>query len=283
MAENETGSGEFKDKVVIITGASSGIGRELALQLAKEGAWLSLAARDGERLRLVAKECHECRARVMIIPTDVGQEEQCKRLIDDTVQEYGRLDVLINNAGSGVKGHFEEYPDLKLFKSLLAVNFFGSVYCTYYALPHLKKSKGRIVAVSSLLGKFTLPGNTAYSASKFAMAGFFDSLRFELRESGVSVTTVYPGLVITEFAERMLKLDGTPQGQQVKPSYAPGIMKAGTCARIIINAAAGRKRQVVMTFYGVIGNWLNQLFPSLAEFVFRLAYRLYHRDVAELE
>lgn len=282
MAENEAVTSEFKDKVIIITGASSGIGRELALQLAREGAWLSLAARDGDRLRLVAKECHECRARVMIIPTDVGQEEQCKRLIDDTVQEYGRIDVLINNAGSGVKGDFEEYPDLKLFKSLMDVNFFGSVYCTYYALPHLKKSKGRIVAVSSLLGKIATPGNTAYSASKFAMAGFFDALRYEVKKSGVSITTVYPGPVITEFAEKMLKLDGTPQGPQARKLY-PGSMKAETCARIIIGAASARKRQVVMTLYGVIGNWLNQLFPGLAEAIIRLVYHVYQRDVVELE
>ena len=183
----------FRDNVVIITGASSGIGRELAFQLADQGAWLSLAARGAERLASVASHCRERGGQALIVPTDVSQESLCQALIAQTVQEYGRIDTLINNAGITMWAKFEEIRDLHLFEHMMQVNYLGSVYCTYHALPFLKQTRGRIVGVSSLTGKTGVPTRSGYAATKHAMAGFFDSLRIELADYGVSVTMVYPG------------------------------------------------------------------------------------------
>ena len=177
----------FKDQVVIVTGASSGIGRALALQLASEGACLSLAARNAERLEKLAQECDELGGQAIPVPTDVADQAQCHRLIDATVQQFGRIDMLVNNAGITLVGKFEQLPDLELFQQVMAVNFNGLVGCTYYALPYLQDTAGRIVNVSSLGGKLAIPYNTSYIASKFAVTGFSDSLRMELRKEGVSV------------------------------------------------------------------------------------------------
>ncbi|MCK4531003.1 MAG: SDR family NAD(P)-dependent oxidoreductase, partial [Candidatus Marinimicrobia bacterium] len=142
----------FKNKVIIITGASYGIGRELAHQLAEQGAWLVLAARSIEKLETVSEECVKLGGRVITVPTDISDQSQCKNLIDQTLKEYGKIDVLINNAGIALATRFENLEDLNLFEKVIAVNFFGAVYCTHYALPYLKESQGRLVAVSSLRG-----------------------------------------------------------------------------------------------------------------------------------
>jgi short-subunit dehydrogenase len=199
------------------------------------------------------------------VPTDVGIESQCKRLIDATVAEYGRIDTLINNAGYGLQGKFEKLPDLNRFRALINDNLLGCVYCTYYALPHLMRTEGRIVAVSSVSGKIGSPGSTAYCASKFGMAGFFDALRLELKEHHVSVTVIYPGFVVTEFAERVVKPDGTPVGEEGRKMYNKYMMSAETCASIIINTAAGRKRSAVLSLEGKIGVWLNNNFPGIVD------------------
>ena len=265
---------KFKDKVVIITGASSGIGRQLSLQLAAQGAWLCLAARHVERLTALADECEKLGGRAMAVPTDVGQESQCENLINKTVEKFGRIDVLINNAGFGIKGSFEELPDLDLFKSVIDVNYYGAVYCTRFALPYLKQTKGRIVGVSSILGKIGMSGSTAYCSSKFAMAGFFDVLRLELKKHKVSVTMIYPGYVVTEFAERMFKPDRTLQGQEGRKFYTKSMMTAKRCAHIIIKATARRKRQLIMTSYGVIGVWLNLLAPRFLDWILPFISRM---------
>ncbi|MFH1361704.1 MAG: SDR family oxidoreductase, partial [bacterium] len=165
----------FKENVVIITGASSGIGREMAYQLASLGANLVLAARNEARLNEIAQKCQSLGSKTLVVKTDVADEAQCKNLIDKTVSSFGRIDTLINNAGFGIRGKFEEQPSLDNFHKVMDVNYWGAVYCTRFALPHILKTRGRIVGVSSLLGKFAMAGNTAYSSSKFAMAGFFDA------------------------------------------------------------------------------------------------------------
>lgn len=167
----------FCDQVVIVTGASSGIGRSLALLLAGQGARVVLAARRAVQLALVAEECHQRGGEALVVPTDVSDEIQCKELVERTITTFGRLDMLVNNAGLAVVARLEDYSNLALFKNTIGVNFYGAVYCTYYALPHLKQSNGRIVAISSLGGKMHAPYNSAYVSSKFAMQGFFDSLR----------------------------------------------------------------------------------------------------------
>jgi short-subunit dehydrogenase len=255
----------FKDKVVIITGASSGIGKELALLCAEQGALLALASRDTEELELVATECRNRGGKALVVPTDVAHEDQCKTLIEKTVAEYERIDMLVNNAGYGSAGHLDVLPDLERFKNVLDVNFRGSVYCTYYALPYLKKTQGRIVGISSVLGKVAAWGGTAYCSSKFAMAGFFDALRIELRPTGVSVTMIYPGYVATHFAGNVVRPDGTKMGDRGMRLYTKRVMTAEKAAGIILNAAEKRKREKVLTALGKFAVVINKFFPKLID------------------
>lgn len=254
----------FKNHVVIVTGASSGIGRALALRLADQGASLALAARSAERLAALAEECIQRGGKAVPVPTDVSEEEQCQELVERTVHEYGQLDILINNAGIGVASKLEDLPDLHLFKQVMEVNFYGMVYCTYHALPHLKTSQGRVVNVSSLGGKLAIPYNTSYIASKFAMHGFSDSLRMELAEAGVSVTVVCPYWVVTEFHERFMNKDGKPKGPEGRVIYTEKMMTADRCAQIILRAAMKRKREVLMG-PGTVGVWLKMVAPELVD------------------
>jgi short-subunit dehydrogenase len=257
----------FRENVVIITGASFGIGQELALQLAEKGAWLALGARSEVRLAEIAKQCVKLGGKAIAIPTDVGVQAQCQNLIEGTLAEYGKIDTLINNAGFGVSAKFDEMEDLTIFEQVMQVNFFGSVYCTHYALPYLKATQGRLVGVSSLRGKFPSATADGYGASKHAMAGFFDSLRSEVFASGVSVTMIYPGWVSTGIGKRALNANGQLMGRTSK--HEKGAMSVETCARLIIEAAEKRQREVVMTLQGKIGLWLRLLAPGFVEQVAR--------------
>lgn len=259
----------FRDNVVVVTGASSGIGAELARQLADQGAWLSLAARDAGRLEEVAAECTERGGRALVVPTDVGEEAQCAALVERTVEEYGRLDTLVNNAGLSMWAYFEEITDLSIFETLMRVNYLGSVYCTHHALPHLKRARGRIVGVSSLTGKTGVPTRSAYAATKHAMVGFFDSLRIELMETGVTVTMVYPGFVSTEIRERAFGPDGAPLGAGNSPVRESEVMAPEECARLIVEGAAKRKREVVMTGRAKVGQWLKLVAPGVVDRIAR--------------
>jgi short-subunit dehydrogenase len=254
----------FWEKVVIITGASSGIGRALALQLAREGAWVALAARNAERLQMLAEECRALGGRAEVIPTNVAEESACRALVARTMDSFGRIDMLINNAGLSVVGKLNELPDLRLFHYVMDVNFFGALSCCYYALPHLREAKGRIVNVSSLGGLLTIPYNTSYCASKFALQGFSDSLRMELTGSGVSVTVISPYWVVTEFHENLLDKDGKPKGPLGRAIYTGKMMTAEKCARISLDAARRRKREVLMGpgRWGMLLRWIA---PSLVD------------------
>jgi short-subunit dehydrogenase len=262
-------SHSFKDSVIIITGASSGIGRELALQLAAQGAALSLAARDTDRLTSIAEECQRRGGKALSIPTDVSNRVHCAALIQKTIDHYQRIDVLINNAGMTMFGNFEDVKDLALFDRIMKVNYLGSVYCTYFSLPYLKKSRGRIVGISSLTGKNGVPTRTAYAASKHAMAGFFDSLRIELDGSGVSVTMIYPGFVATEMRERALGTDGQPIGKSHLDES--NVMPVEQCAEMICAAIEKRKRELVMTLRGKLGLWMKLIVPGLVDNIARKA------------
>ncbi len=264
-------SAPLSDLVVCITGASSGIGAELARQCAHTQARLVLAARDVTRLDAIAAECRTVGAQVLVVPTDVGREEDCRAMIDTTIAHFGQLDVLINNAGLGASGLFREITDRSVFERVMRVNFLGSVWCTSYALPHLEKTRGRIVAVSSLAGLTGVPKRTAYGASKHAMGGFFDSLRIELADTGVSVTVVYPGFVYSEINTHALSPDGTPWGDRAYKRRAEEVMRTDECARLILEATANRDRDLVMTWRGKIGRVLKLLSPSLID---RLAKRV---------
>lgn len=262
----------FRDNVVVITGGSSGIGREVAYQLAAQGASLVLAARDPVLLETVVKECERRGARAIAVPTDVSVESECKTLIERAVAEYGRIDTLINNAGISMHARFDELESMEPVERIMRINYLGSVYCTHYALPELKRRGGRIVAVSSLAGKTGVPQRTAYSASKHAMAGFFDSLRLELASEGVSVTVVYPGFVATEIGTRAVGPGGKTLGK--RPVRDAAVMPADECARQIIVASAARRRELVMTRQAKIGQWIKLAAPG---FVDRLVLRTMER------
>lgn len=253
-------------RVVIITGASDGIGAEVARQLAaKEGAALSLvlAARNQEMLDAVAGECAALGAQTMTLQTDVSQQDQCQRLIAATVARFGRIDALINNAGRSAHALFSDVQDLGWYEDLMRVNLWGSVWCTHAALPQLKASRGSIVAVSSLAGLVGVPGRTAYGATKFAMTGFFEALRAELKGAGVSVTTAYPGVVATRIRHRGYNAEGKELGtSSLKEEDA---MPVEQCARLIIDGMNGRKREVVMTARGKLGRLLKLLAPGMVE------------------
>lgn len=239
-------SAPFRGQVVIVTGASAGIGKSLALQLAAQGAKLVLAARRVDRLEQISAECRQLGGEALVIPTDVSVEAQCRDLIEKSVATFGRLDMLVNNAGMAATALLDEFPDLQLFKQTLDINFYGAVYCTYYALPHLKRSTGRIVAVSSLGGKSAIPYNTPYCASKYALHGFCDSLRMELAPHGVSCTVICPSWVITEFHEAQLTKEGIAVGKRGRAIYAKNAMTADRCAQLTLEAAAKRKRELLM-------------------------------------
>jgi len=253
----------YSEKVIIITGASSGIGRELAHQLAGQGAWLSLAARDMERLEAVRAECEVLGGRSIVIQTDVTRQEQCKAMVQKTVDEFRRVDVLINNAGITMWGNFADLTDPKMLDAIMQTNYMGSVYCTHYSLPYLKQTRGQIVGISSLTGKTGVPTRSGYAASKHAMVGFFDSLRIEIAQSGVSVTMIYPGFVSSKMRYRALAADGTPLGRSLVREG--DVMPVEECARLTIKAMAGRKREEVMTLRGKLGQWLKLIAPGLVD------------------
>jgi len=259
-----TGARELR--VVIITGASDGIGAEMARQLAaKEGNGLALvlAARNAAQLDAVAAECAALGAQTLAVPTDVGVQIQCRRLVITAVERFGRIDALVNNAGRSAHALFEEVEDLGWYEELMRVNLWGSVWCTQAALPHLKQTRGSIVAVSSLAGLIGVPGRTAYSATKFAMTGFFEALRAELKGASVSVTTAYPGVVDTKIRYRGFNAHGEAAG--VSGLKEEGAMPVEECARLIVDGMNGRKREVVMTSKGKLGRFLKLLAPGMVE------------------
>lgn len=252
--------------VTIITGASDGIGAELARQIAaRDGATaaLVLAARSRDKLDEVARACEAHGAHVLVRPTDVGQQADCEGLIADTVARYGRIDALVNNAGMSAHALLEEVQDMDWYEHLMRINLWGSAWCTRAALPHLKASRGLIVAVSSLAGLVGVPGRTAYSATKFAMTGFFEALRVEMSPHGVGVTIAYPGVVATDIRYRGFNAQGQAAGKSGLDER--GAMSVETCSRLIAEGMARRQRDIVMTAKGKLGRWMKLLAPALVD------------------
>lgn len=251
----------MENKVVIITGASSGIGYALAKEFAKRGAKLSLAARRIDRLEKLNEELND--TEVFTIKTDVSVEEDCKNLIDATIEKYGKIDILINNAGISMRALFNEM-DLDVMHSVMNVNFYGTVYCTKYALPYLLMSKGSLVGIISIAGHVGLPGRTAYSASKFAVRGFLDTIRIENLKKGLHVLVAAPGFTSSEVRKAALTADGSSQGET--PRDESKMMSAEECALHIANAVKKRKRQLILTFVeGKLTVFLGKFFPSLLD------------------
>jgi short-subunit dehydrogenase len=263
----------FAGKVIAITGASEGIGAELARQASGKGVWLALAARNLEKLEQVAAECRALGAEATAVRCDVGVESDCRDFIDTAVRKYDSLDILVNNAGVSGHARFDEVPDFGWYEDMMRVNFFGSLWCTRHALPHLKKRRGQLVAISSLAGKVGVYGRTAYSPTKAAQAMFFEALRLELKDSGVDVTIVYPGVVATEIRRHGYGPDGRPAGKSgLKEDKA---MSVEECARQILAATHARERELVMTLQARIGLWLKLAFPAMVD---RMVLRALKKD-----
>jgi short-subunit dehydrogenase len=251
--------------VIVITGASDGIGAEMARQWAARGkdVALVLAARSVDKLDAVAAECRSRGAQVLVQRCDVGVQAECIALVDATVKAFGRIDTLVNNAGMSAHATFEEVTDLTWYETLMRINHWGSVWCTHAALPHLKKTQGRLVAVASLAGLLGVPGRTAYSATKFAMTGFFEALRVELQNSGVTVTIAYPGVVATEIRYRGFNAAGQAAGKSGLDES--GAMSVEECARLIVQGTEARQRDIVMSAKGKLGRWLKLIAPGMVD------------------
>lgn len=253
----------WRGQVVVLTGASLGIGAEVAHTLAAAGARLVLAARDEARLDAVAARCRTAGAEVEVVAGDLTVEAQCRTLVERAVARFGRIDTLICNAGQAMWARAEEVVDWSVYERLLRVNYLCAVYCTLSALPHLRASRGRVVVVSSLAGKTGVPMRSGYSAAKAALNGFFDSLRIELMGSGVSVTIVCPGFVGTGSRARNLGADGQPLGRS--PVNESAMMSVAECTRQLLEAAEHRDRELIMTSRARLGMWLKLLFPALVD------------------
>ena len=255
-------------KIIVITGASDGIGAEMARQLAQThhaDVGLVLAARSDALLAQVAGQCAAHGAQTLVVRTDVSVEADCRQLIAVAKARFGRIDGLINNAGMSGHALFEDVKpdDLGWYEQLMRINLWGSVWCTHAALPLLRTSRGSIVAVSSLAGLVGVPGRTAYSASKFAMTGFFEALRAELKGAGVSVTTAYPGVVATRTRHKGFNAAGAAAG--VSGLKEDKAMPVEECARLILRGMALREREVVMGSRGKLGRWLKLIAPGAVE------------------
>ena len=254
---------DFKNKVVIITGASSGIGKSCAEEFAKRGANLVLAARQYVTLcEVTAKLEKNYGIKALAVQADVSIEQDCETLIKQAILTFGKIDILINNAGLSMRALFNEV-ELSVLKNLMEVNFWGTVYCTKFALPEILKNKGVVVGISSIAGYRGLPGRTGYSASKFAMNGFMESLRTELLHSGVHVMVACPGFTTSNIRVAALDKDGSSHGET---SMEEGkMMSSEEVAVNIVNGIAARKRTLVMTGQGKLTVWINKLLPALAD------------------
>ena len=254
--------------VTLITGGSDGIGAEMARQLAAKhgkGLALVLSGRSQEKLDAVAAQCRALGSEVLTVAMDVSVEAQCRDLVRQTVQRFGRIDTLVNNAGISAQANFSEVKseDLHWYQDLMQVNLWGAVWCTHEALPYVKQARGRIVAVGSLSGLIGIPGRTAYSATKFAMTGFFEALRSELKPTGVSVTIAYPGAVDTRLRYRGYNAQGQAAG--MSGLKEDNMMSVQECARLIVQGMERRQRDVVMTTKGKMGRFIKLLAPAVVE------------------
>ena len=252
----------LKGKTAIITGASSGIGKACAIALANEGVDVVLAARDMEKLQQVADACSKAGVKAICVKADVANEADCHNLIDEAVSKFGKIDILINNAGMSMRATFEEV-DLSVMKKLMDVNFWGTVYCTKFALHWLLKSKGSVVGISSIAGYKGLPARAGYSASKFAMNGFLETLRIENMKKGLHVLICAPGFTASNIRNTALTKDGSAQSES--PLDESKLMTAEQVAAEVITGIKKRKKILTLTFMGKLTVLLNKFIPSFMD------------------
>ncbi|MDP4291627.1 MAG: SDR family oxidoreductase [Bacteroidota bacterium] len=256
----------MKNKVAIITGASSGIGKALAFEFARRGAKVVIAARSFSKLEEIHNALLEMGADAWPVVADVSSETDCRNLTTETIKKYGRIDILVNNAGVSMRALFEDC-ELEVIRRLMDVNFWGTVCCTKYALPYLLESKGSVVGVVSIAGYVGLPGRTGYSASKYAIRGFLDTLRVENLYKGLHVMVVAPGFTSSNIRNVALTANGSQQGET--PRDESKMMSAEKVANKIANGIEKRRRSLVLTFVEgkltvFLGKWLPRLLDRLA-------------------
>jgi short-subunit dehydrogenase len=264
----------FANKVIVITGASDGIGAELARQLARERPKLVLAARSLEGLERVGRDCRARGAEVLEVVADVSVEDDCRRLVERTVTTFGDIDVLAANAGVSMHARFDEIEDFSTFERLFRINAMGTVWCVRHAWPSLKRTGGLVVGVSSLAGRTGVPARTTYCTSKFAQTGFLEALRIEAEDHGIAVMTAFPGVVQTEIRRHGWNGKGEPAG--VSGLAEDDAMPVEECARLILDGMRQRRREVVMTARARIALWLKLIAPSKVDGMARAALARQH-------
>ncbi|MDB5240576.1 MAG: short-chain dehydrogenase/reductase [Spirosoma sp.] len=247
---------------MLITGASSGIGRSMAFAFGREGAKIVICARKADALDNVSQELRQAHIDFLALIADVSIEADVQRLIEQTLARFGRLDILINNAGITMRSMLID-TDPAVIQKVMDVNFMGTVYATRYALPYIQQSKGSIVGISSIAGYRGLPVRSGYSASKFAMNGFLEALRTELLHSGVHVLTACPGFTASNIRFAALDAHGRVAGETVRDEGS--MMSADECADHILRAVKSRKRELVLTTQGKFTVFLNKWLPSLMD------------------
>jgi short-subunit dehydrogenase len=264
---------KLNNKIVIITGASSGIGKSLAHEFARRGATLVLAARQYVTLCEIAQQLQEqYDIKALAVQCDVTLESDCQHLINQAKLTFGQIDVLINNAGISMRALFKDV-DVQVLKTLMDVNFWGAVYCTKYALPEITKTQGSIVGVSSIAGYKGLPGRTGYSASKFAMNGFLDSLRVENLKTGMHVMTACPGFTASNIRNTALNKEGNQQGES--SMHEEKMMSSEEVAKRIADGVEDRTRTLIMTGQGRLTVLLSKIFPAVLD---KLVYNVFAKE-----
>ena len=252
----------MKDKVIIITGASSGIGKALAFECSKRGGKLVLCSRNETKLMEVGEALKKDNADLLLVKADVSIESDCQMLIEKTTEKFGKIDILINNAGLSMRALFEDV-DLNVMHRLMDTNFWGTICCSKYALPYLIKSKGSLVGISSVAGFKGLPGRSGYTASKAAMQGFLDVVRMENLKKGLHVLLACPGFTASNIRKVALSKDGSAQGET--PLDESKLMTAEEVASRICDAIDKRKRTLILTTQGRLTVLLNKFFPSMMD------------------
>ena len=252
----------FVNKVVIVTGASSGIGKAIATEFAENGSKVVLAARSEEKLLEIVSQLNSRGLNAFHVRTDVSVEDDCRNLIQKTLEKFGTIDILVNNAGISMRAAFIDV-DLKVLHTLMNVNFWGTVYCTKYALPYLIQNKGSLIGVSSVAGFHGLPGRTGYSASKFAMHGFLETIRIENLRKGLHVMIIAPGFTASEIRKHALKADGTEQG--VSPKVEKNLMSPEYVARWVLKGIRKKKRNKILTWEGRFTALFQRILPTLVD------------------
>lgn len=253
---------KIKGKVVIVTGGTSGIGKACAKKFGENGANVVITGRSNQKLENTKAELEAKNINVLAVQADVSIEEDNQRLIEETISKFGRIDILINNAGISMRALFDDL-DLKVLKQVMDINFWGSVYATKYCLPYIKKTKGSILGISSIAGYRGLPARTGYSASKFAMQGFLEALRTELLKTGVHVLVACPGFTASNIRNTALSADGSGQGES--PRDEGKMMTPDQVSEYIFKATIKRKRDLVLTSQGKMTVFLNKWFPSFMD------------------